>query len=433
MYQHGPASIVRLPGSLDRSAICAGRRKREARRARVCAGFVSGDVGPNLSTVYTSVKEKVPDDWGPFAAWRMVELHGQQVVHAYLHPGATADDPQVSDWLARWPGPRYLQDGPYGVEATLVRRVAPRPHERWWLHALLLALTLLTATLAGAWMSPGNPLAMTNASVAGQAIPVPARLTPLALAPGLWFSVPLLCILGAHELGHWAFARRHAMDASPPYFAPAPWVLSPLGTFGAFIRLRSPLINRAALLDMGAAGPVISFVLSIPVYAAGLALSHGQPVTIPGGARLVAMFSGDILPLGESPLLWALRALSPLAEAQTIVLHPMAVAGWFGLFFTALNLFPISQLDGGHVAYALSPRLHVAASRLTLGVLLVMGAWYPGWWVWAALVLLIGRGRLAHPPVWDPSFRLNGPRRAVAWACFVLFLLAWVPVPVPLP
>jgi membrane-associated protease RseP (regulator of RpoE activity) len=362
----------------------------------------------------------------------MVELHGQQVVHAYLHPGVTADDPQVSDWLARWPGPRYLQDGPYGVEATLVRRVAPRPRERWWLHALLLALTLLTATIAGAWMSPGNPLAMENANVAGQAIPVPARLTPLALAPGLWFSVPLLCILGAHELGHWAFARRHAMDASPPYFAPAPWVLSPLGTFGAFIRLRSPLINRAALLDVGAAGPVISFVLSIPVYAAGLAFSQDVAGKAPSGARVVIWYPDYHLPLGESPLLWTLRALSPLADAQTIALHPMAVAGWFGLFFTALNLFPVSQLDGGHVAYALSPRLHAAASRMTLGVLLVLGAWYPGWWVWAALVLLIGRGRLAHPPVWDPSFRLNGPRRAVAWACFVLFVLAWVPVPVPL-
>ncbi|HEY0037955.1 MAG TPA: site-2 protease family protein, partial [Longimicrobium sp.] len=175
-----------------------------------------------------------------------------------------------------------------------------------------------------------------------------------------------------------------------------------------------------------------SFVLSIPVYAAGLVLSWGVAEKAPSGARVVAWYPDNHLPLGESPLLWALRVLSPWADAQTIVLHPMAVAGWFGLFFTALNLFPVSQLDGGHVAYALSPRLHVAASRLTLGVLLVMGAWYPGWWVWAALVLLIGRGRLAHPPVWDASFRLNGRRRAVAWACFVMFVLAWVPVPVPL-
>lgn len=372
----------------------------------------------------------MPGDWGPFAAWRMVELHGQQVLHGVLPPGVSPADTEVAAWLARWPGPRYVQDGPYGAEVTLVRRVAPRPRERWWLHALLLALALLTATIAGAWMSPGDPLGM---GAQGQAIPVPTRFTPLALAPGLWFSVPLLAILGAHELGHWALARRHAMDASPPYFAPAPWFLSPIGTFGAFIRLRSPLINRAALLDMGAAGPIVSFVLSVPVYAVGLALSEPVPAPLPGGVRLAAMYSGGYLPLGESPLLLALRALSPVAGAPTVLLHPMAVAGWFGLFFTALNLFPVSQLDGGHVAYALSPRLHLAASRLTLAALLVLGLWYEGWWVWAALVLAIGRGRLAHPPVWDPSFRLGRGRRWVAWGCFAAFVLAWVPVPVPAP
>ena len=375
----------------------------------------------------------MPDDRGPFTAWRMVRLYGQQVVQGTLPPGARAGDPEMAAWLSRWPGPRYAQEGPYGTEVTLVRRAAPRPRERWWLHGLLLALTLLTATIAGAWMSPGNPLGMAHASVAGQAISVPTRFTPPALAPGLWFSVPLLAILGAHEMGHWALARRHAMDVSPPYFAPAPWLVSPIGTFGAFIRIRSPLINRAALLDMGAAGPVVSFLLSIPVYAVGLALSQPVEQRIPGGARLAVIFAGDFLPLGESPLLLALRALSPVGGAPTVLLHPMAVAGWFGLFFTALNLFPVSQLDGGHVAFALSPRLHAAVSRLTLAVLLVMGAWYPGWWVWAALVLLIGRGRLAHPPVWDPHFRLNGPRRLVAWGCFAAFVLAWVPVPVPLP
>jgi len=377
----------------------------------------------------------VPEVAGPFATWRLVEVHDQQVFQARLDPGLTLHDPRVRRWLSRWPGRLYAQSGPHGLELTLARRSRPRPRERWWLHLLLLAATLATATVAGAALLDGDPLGYRDVSAWGTAIPVPTRLTLAAVAPGLWFSFPLLLILGVHELGHYALARRHGMDVSPPYFVPVPPVLSLIGTFGAFIRLRSPLLNRAVLLDMGAAGPLAGFALSIPVTLAGLAMS--TPIghdALPAGvsARVGIVIDNSVLPLGQSLGFAALRVLSPLRDAAFVDLHPMAFAGWLGFFFTALNLVPVGQLDGGHVMYALSRRAHRVAGMVTLALLLALGMQWMGWLVWAVLILLVGRGRIAHPPVWDPGFRLDAPRRAIAWACIVLFVLTFVPFPFPL-
>jgi membrane-associated protease RseP (regulator of RpoE activity) len=376
----------------------------------------------------------VPEDAGPFAAWRVVEVHDQQVFQARLLPGRTLADSDVRRWLDRWPGRVYAQSGPDGMEVTLARRIRPRPRERWWLHLLLLALTLLSATLAGAALIDGNPLGLQIVSVAGIAIPVPTRLTPMAAAPGLWFSIPLLLILGTHELGHYALARRHGMDVSPPYFVPAPFMVSLIGTFGAFIRLRSPLLNRAVLLDVGAAGPLASFALSIPAVIAGLMLSRtvDEVPAWAAGVRMGVAIDGEIvLLMGESAIVHLLRMLSPVSDAAFVALHPLALAGWLGFFFTALNLFPVSQLDGGHVVYALSRRAHGAVGVMTVVLLLALSWLWVGWMVWAVLVMVIGRGRLAHPPVFDAEFRLSPRRRAVAWACIAIFFLTLAPMPFP--
>lgn len=414
------------------------RMGREAReRGAPCAEACGCGVrkrGPNLSTVYTKVKRKVPEDAGPFAAWRVAEVHDQQVFQALLLPGRSLADADVRAWLDRWPGRVYAQSGPRGTQVTLARRIRPRPRERWWLHLLLLALTVATATVAGAALVDGNLLGIRNSSVGGIAIPVPTRLTPMAAAPGLWFSLPLLLILGAHELGHYALARRHGMDVSPPYFIPAPWMVSLIGTFGAFIRLRSPLLNRAVLLDVGAAGPLAGFALSVPAVAVGLAMSRTVADPLPpwaAGARIGVLANGELLPMGESALFALLRVLSPVGDAAFVALHPLALAGWFGLFFTALNLFPASQLDGGHVVYALSRRAHGPAGVMTVLLLLALSWVWPGWMAWAVLVMAIGRGRLAHPPVFDPDFRLSPARRAAAWACIAIFFATLVPVPFP--
>ncbi|HEX5872162.1 MAG TPA: site-2 protease family protein, partial [Longimicrobium sp.] len=139
----------------------------------------------------------------------------------------------------------------------------------------------------------------------------------------------------------------------------------------------------------------------------------------------------EMLPLGESALFMLLRTLSPVGDATFVALHPLAFAGWLGLFFTALNLFPVSQLDGGHVVFALTRRAHRAVGILTLALLLALSFGWIGWLVWAGLVMAIGRGRLHHPPVWDPGLRLDPVRRAVAWACIAIFLLTLVPIPFP--
>lgn len=372
----------------------------------------------------------MPEVAGPFETWRLVEVHDQQVFQARLNPGLTVHDPRVRQWLLRWPGHVYVQSGSRGVEVTVSRRNRPRPRERWWLHLLLVLATLATATLAGAGLIDGDPLRLNDVSFAGLAIPVPTRLTAQSLEPGLWFSLPLLIILGGHELGHFGLARRHGMDVSPPYFIPAPPMLSLIGTFGAFIRLRSPLLNRAVLLDMGAAGPLIGFALALPAVVIGLLMSEpvaGMPPEVTAHVGFVV--DNAYFAMGESLGFRALRMLTPLRDAGFVDLHPMAMAGWMGFFFTALNLIPIGQLDGGHVVYSLSRRAHRVAGMVTLALLLAMAVLWPGWLVWGALILLVGRGRITHPPVFDPDFRLNGPRRIVAWACIVIFILTFVPQP----
>ena len=372
----------------------------------------------------------MPEVAGPFAAWRLVEVHDQQVFQARLNPGLTVHDPQVRQWLSRWPGRVYAQSAPDGVHVTVSRRNRPRPRERWWLHLLLALAALATATLAGAAFVDGNPLRLVDVSLGGLAIPVPTRLTAGSVAAGLWFSLPLMLILGGHELGHYALARRHGMDVSPPYFIPAPPMVSLIGTFGAFIRLRSPLLNRAVLLDMGAAGPLAGFALALPTAFVGLLWSErvaGMPAEVTQHVGFVV--DHQYQAMGEPLAFLALRMLTPLRGAGFVDLHPMALAGWFGLFFTALNLIPVGQLDGGHVVYSLSRRAHRVAGIAALAGLLGMGVMFPGWLVWGALILLVGRGRIAHPPVFDPEFRLNGPRRAIAWACIVIFVLTFTPVP----
>lgn len=336
----------------------------------------------------------------------------------------------MRQWLSRWPGRLYAQPGAEGVEITLARRSRPRTRERWWLHLVLLLATIVTATLAGAGLTDGDPLRFRDVNWGGLAIPVPTRLTAAAVAPGLWFSLPLLLILGVHETGHYALARRHGMDVSPPYFIPVPPFVSLIGTFGAFIRLRSPLLNRAVLLDMGAAGPLAGFALSIPAVLMGLMMSSRATDMPPEvTASIGFLVDNQYLPMGESLAFAALRALTPMRGAGFVDLHPLAIAGWMGLFFTALNLIPVGQLDGGHVVYALSQRAHRVAGLLTLALLFAMGTQWMGWLVWGVLILVVGRGRIAHPPVFDPGFRLNGPRRIVAWACIVIFVLTFVPVP----
>jgi membrane-associated protease RseP (regulator of RpoE activity) len=291
--------------------------------------------------------------------------------------------------LARTPGDRRWSAAPR------VRRLsALRP-----IHVALFLTTLLTTTMAGSFLAGANPLA-----------------DPRVLVRGLPFSATLMAILLVHEMGHFVVARLHGVEATPPYFIPGPPFL--IGTFGAFIRMQTPT-NRRALFDVGAAGPWAGFVLAIPAVVYGLTLSQVGPLA-PDHPGLV---------LGDSLMFTALArlALGVSPADATITLHPVALAGWFGLFVTFLNLLPVGQLDGGHVVYALLGRRHRMVARVGLAVILGLAfLGWPGWILWAVLVTLIG---VDHPPTIDDT-PLDPRRRLAAWLTVGLFAVTFMPVPV---
>jgi len=271
------------------------------------------------------------------------------------------------------------------------------------IHIILFATTLLTTTLAGA------------NNVHGRAIN--PFTEPFALLAGLPFSATLMSILLVHELGHYVMSRVHGVQATLPYFIPGPPLL--VGTFGAFIRMKTPPINRRALFDVGAAGPWAGVLLAIPAVVLGLSLSEVRPPDPDG----FGLYFGDSLLFSFLTRL----VLGVNSNDVTIMLHPVALAGWIGLFVTFLNLIPVGQLDGGHVSYALFGRLHRWPARAFLLVIIVLGfqGWH-GWFLWTALLLVLG---VNHPPTLDQSTPLDPRRRLAAWATLVLFVITFIPVP----
>src|SRR5206468_7106658 len=253
---------------------------------------------------------------------------------------------------AEWPGSYYWSDEPDGRHLILTRPTPGRRRERWWLHVALFALTLVTTTVAGAILTGAiaydpNPLHLLRG------LPV-AR--PGAWASGLAFSLPLLAILLAHELGHYVTARRYQLDVSPPYFIPVPLFPSFVGTMGAFIRLRTVVSDRRQLFDVGVAGPIAGFLVALPVLVAGLALSR-PPAPDPAFHGMYLRIGQAAAVLGDSPRTWVLRRLI-VGPVPSVSIHPGACAGRVGTFVTMLNLLPLAQLDGGHLLYAVFPGWH---------------------------------------------------------------------------
>lgn len=229
----------------------------------------------------------------------------------------------------------------------------------------------------------------------------------------LFFTLPLLTILGAHEMGHYLVAKRYNVHASLPFFLPS---VPPLGTFGAFISMRDPIPNRRALLDIGVSGPLVGFAIAIPVTLAGLALSGAPPPA-----------AGDASQIIQPSLLFnVLSWLFPLPV--TSVMHPLAFAGWVGLFVTAINLLPAGQLDGGHVARALLGRRQFYVSWGAVVVLfgLTFVTQYPGWFLFGFLILMLG---VRHPPPLNDLTNLDASRKLVGIAAIAILVLTFVPVP----
>ena len=353
---------------------------------------------------------------GLFQAWRAASLGGREIVEGIVAPGLDPASPDAARVLDAWDagrGMHYVDRTGGATWLVLVREFAP-PRERWWRHALLAALTLITTTLGGAAIA-GHPVAW----------PHPALDS---LRAGLAFSLPLAAILLAHESGHYVAARRYKVDVSPPYFIPFPASVNLLGTLGAFIRIRSPIFDRRTLFDVGIAGPIAGIVVALPVLLIGLALSAPAALPAPSLAHQLLVVDGVPLYLGDSLLVLALRAV--LGLHGTVLLHPVAVAGWVGVLVTALNLLPLAQFDGGHIAYAMDRRAQRIASVYVWVGLLGLGMLWGGWWVWAVLALVIGRGRLAHPDVLSPVRPLDRRRMRLGWLAIALFALTFAPLPI---
>lgn len=346
--------------------------------------------------------------------WRTLELDDRRVVEGLVAREHDAPSPALVRGIAAWGGYHYWQEAPEGRWLVLVRE-ASRPRERWWLHGLLLALTVLTATVGGAAL----------AGVSHAWLPA----TPAQLVAGLPYALPLVAILLAHEAGHFVMARRYRVNVSPPWFLPFPSQWNIIGTMGAFIRLRSPVFDRRTLFDIGAAGPIAGMVVALPVLLAGLALSAhapGGPV-LPLAHQYIPYADGALF-IGDSVLLDVCRAV--LGLHGPLRLHPVAIAGWVGLLVTMLNLLPLAQLDGGHIAYAMFGRAQVWIARAFWVLLLPMGyLWWSGWWLWAALGLLIGRGRLAHPLIVAPERPLDRTRMLLGWLTVIVFVVTFMPFP----
>lgn len=241
------------------------------------------------------------------------------------------------------------------------------------------------------------------------------------LTAGLWYAIPIITILLAHEMGHYVMCRRYGVIATLPFFIPFP-IANPFGTMGAVIQMKGAMPSRRALFDIGAAGPLAGLILAIPTVFFGI--SHSQIIAAP------QMPEASLI-LGESLLfkLLAYLAVGNLPEGQDILMHPAAYAGWAGLFVTALNLLPIGQLDGGHILYSIFGKLSTPVNFAFLGLLGVLTFIYPGWALLFALLLIFGR---KHPAPMDDFTPLDRKRKILGVFIFLFFVLSFTPVPIKL-
>lgn len=367
-----------------------------------------------------------------FAGWRAQSLAGtRDVVDGVLLPEHRGPSPELAEFLAAWPGAWYWADDEK-TRLVLIRGSAQARPERWLWHGALLLLTVICTLAAGAVIAHAlrPPVGAGLSGAVASTIQFAEFLINdgwRVLLRGWEFAVPLLGILLIHELGHYAAARRYAIDVSPPYFLPVPPTLSLIGNLGAFIRIRSPVYDRRQLLDVGAAGPLAGFVVALGVLIWGYTTSMRLPAPFPGEPSLIAMVGQPIL-LGDSLLTHALREWI-LPGTGAVVLSPQAFAGWVGMFVTALNLLPLSQLDGGHILFGLLGKRQTMVSLLAVGGLLVLGRDAPMWWLWVALTFVIGGGRWAHPSVVLPTRPVLRRGRWTGIACIVVFIITFVPVP----
>ncbi|MFC1728714.1 site-2 protease family protein [candidate division KSB1 bacterium] len=294
--------------------------------------------------------------------------------------------------------PPYRTELPrYPEEPQRQPRSAGRP-SRPHINVLLFLLTVVTTLFAGAMLEGVDP----------------SRTLELWYV-GIPFSVTLLSIIGLHEFGHYMMCRRHGVDATLPYFIPAPTII---GTLGAVIKIRAPITSTKALFDIGAAGPIAGFLVTLPALYYGLEMSEvreavAEPGSFTFGDPLVMKLAIRIV-LGEIP------------EGFTVYVSSIAFAGWVGLLVTAFNLLPIGQLDGGHIAYALLGKRQAWLGYSVFYALFPLTFFWWGWFIWIIMGLVM---RIRHPTGITPVEPLDRTRKILGIACFIIFAACFVPVP----
>lgn len=271
------------------------------------------------------------------------------------------------------------------------------------IHAVLFFLTIISTLIAGSIMQGGDPFS-----------------NPIDITKGIPFSITLMLILGCHEFGHYYYALKHNVDATLPYFLPAPPYIFIIGTFGAFIKIKSPIYKKDALLQIGAAGPIAGFIIAVPALVIGLLLSDVIEINnqyngiILGDSLLMKIFTYIIFP--------------DLGNGYDILLHPVAFAGWIGLLVTMLNLLPVGQLDGGHIAYAMLGNKQGLVGWITLGALFLLSFLSLNWLVWGLLIFFLMRSA-KHPPIHDILTPLSNKNKNIGYLCLLIFILCFIPTP----
>ena len=295
-----------------------------------------------------------------------------------MNPDALDPPPLLSDHAE--PGTSAVLTPPY------VWRPRPKYQDRVWLHVLLFVLTIFTT-----WM-----------------------------VDGIAYSATILGILGCHELGHYFACRYYDVDASLPYFLPIPITLT--GTLGAFIRIREPIPSKRILFDIGIAGPIAGFLVAVPALFVGVALSRVAPIGQSAGLEL----GEPLLVKLATRMLWG-----SVPDGSTLFLHPVGFAAWFGLLATALNLFPVGQLDGGHISYAVLGRRSTYVTITMVGVTIALSYRSASWIGWTVLMIemLVAFGP-RHPRTVDEHVPLDRTRLMLALFAAAMFALCFTPAPI---
>jgi hypothetical protein len=312
-----------------------------------------------------------------------------------------------------------MKDEDIAAEAESPGRTSPAffAQKRVWLNFLLFAVTVCSTFFVGFSWSINYKYADALAQNSGITGNTSVFLDPEIVSLSLVYAVVLIVILLGHELGHFLTCRFYKIDSTLPYFIPAPTII---GTMGAFIRIRSPITRKQQLFDIGIAGPLTGFALSLPALIYGLSVSKVVP----------ALAGEESLQFGYPLILKIVGSFffKGIPEGYDLIPHPVAFAGWVGVLVTALNLFPVGQLDGGHVMYALIGRKSKKLAPLFLGAFVVMGVFFwVGWFVWALLIYFLG---LKHPHIYDEDRPLSPARKILGIMMLLIFILSFIPDPI---